>query len=44
MSDPLEKIQELIALSAEARLGGGEKAILIQHDKGNSTARETHAQ
>ena len=34
MSNQLEKVKELIALRAEARLGGGEKAIQKQHDKG----------
>ncbi|WP_290381632.1 carboxyl transferase domain-containing protein, partial [uncultured Muribaculum sp.] len=40
MSNQLEKVQELIALRNEARLGGGEKAIQKQHDKGKYTARE----
>ena len=40
MSKQLEKIQELIARRAEARLGGGEKAIAKQHEKGKFTARE----
>ena len=40
MSTQLEKIKELIALRAEARLGGGEKAIAKQHEKGKYTARE----
>ena len=40
MSKQLEKIQELIAKRAEARLGGGEKAIGKQHEKGKFTARE----
>ena len=44
MSDQLEKVKELIALRAEARLGGGEKAIQKQHDKGKYTARERIAQ
>ena len=40
MSKQLEKIQELIAQRAQARLGGGEKAIEKQHEKGKYTARE----
>ena len=40
MSKQLERIQELIALRAEARLGGGEKAIAKHHEKGKYTARE----
>ena len=40
MGKQLEKIQELISLRAEARLGGGEKAIEKQHAKGKYTARE----
>ena len=44
MSNQLEKVQELIALRNEARLGGGEKAIQKQHDKGKYTARERIAQ
>ena len=40
MSKQLERIQELIALRAEARLGGGEKAIAKHHEKGKFTARE----
>jgi len=35
-----EKIQQLRAFKAEARLGGGEKRIEIQHQKGKLTARE----
>ncbi|HOE03891.1 MAG TPA: acyl-CoA carboxylase subunit beta [Bacteroidales bacterium] len=34
------KIGELVAKRAEARLGGGEKRIQAQHDKGKLTARE----
>ena len=34
MSNQLEKIKELIDRRAAARLGGGEKAIQKQHDKG----------
>lgn len=44
MSNQLQKVQELIALRNEARLGGGEKAIQKQHDKGKYTARERIAQ
>ena len=40
MSKQLERIQELISLRAEARLGGGQKAIDKQHEKGKFTARE----
>lgn len=36
----LDKIKELIELRAKARLGGGEKRIQAQHDKGKYTARE----
>ncbi|MFV0378456.1 MAG: acyl-CoA carboxylase subunit beta [Mangrovibacterium sp.] len=35
-----DKIQHLIALRAEAKLGGGEKRIAAQHAKGKMTARE----
>lgn len=44
MSTQLAKIQQLIDLRAQARLGGGEKAIQKQHDKGKYTARERIAQ
>lgn len=44
MSNHLEKVKELIALRAEARMGGGEKAIQKQHEKGKYTARERIAQ
>jgi len=44
MSKQTEKIQELIDKRAEARLGGGEKAIEKQHAKGKYTARERIAQ
>ena len=44
MSTQLDKIQELINLRKEARLGGGEKAIQKQHEKGKYTARERIAQ
>jgi Acetyl-CoA carboxylase, carboxyltransferase component (subunits alpha and beta) len=40
MSTQLEKVKELIELRTQARLGGGEKAIQKQHDKGKYTARE----
>lgn len=36
----LEKIKELVELRAKAHLGGGEKAIAKQHEKGKLTARE----
>ena len=44
MSKQTEKIQELIDKRSEARLGGGEKAIEKQHQKGKYTARERIAQ
>lgn len=44
MSSQLEKVQELIDLRAKARLGGGEKAIAKQHERGKYTARERIAQ
>ena len=34
MSKQLEKIKQLIEKREQARLGGGEKAIQKQHDKG----------
>ena len=37
MSNQLEKIKELIERRATARLGGGEKAIAKQHEKGKYT-------
>lgn len=40
MSKQLERIKELVELRAKARLGGGEKAIAKQHEKGKYTARE----
>ena len=40
MSTQLEKIKKLIEKREEARLGGGEKAIQKQHDRGKYTARE----
>ena len=36
----LEKVKELIELRAKAKLGGGEKRIAAQHEKGKYTARE----
>ncbi len=44
MSKQEEKIQELIEKRAKARLGGGEKAIEKQHERGKYTARERIAQ
>ncbi len=44
MSSQLEKVKELIELRTEARLGGGEKAIEKQHERGKYTARERIAQ
>ncbi|MBO5880403.1 MAG: acyl-CoA carboxylase subunit beta, partial [Paraprevotella sp.] len=40
MSNQLERIKELIDLRIKARMGGGEKAIVKQHEKGKLTARE----
>ena len=40
MSNQLEKVKELIELRTEARLGGGQKAIDKQHERGKYTARE----
>ena len=40
MSNQLEKVQQLIAMREKARLGGGEKAIEKQHERGKYTARE----
>src|SRR5574344_1317188 len=40
MSKQIEKIKELIAKREQARLGGGEKAIVKQHERGKYTARE----
>ena len=40
MSKQLEKIKQLIEKREQARLGGGEKAIQKQHDRGKYTARE----
>jgi methylmalonyl-CoA decarboxylase subunit alpha len=35
-----KKVQELLDLRKQARLGGGEKRIEAQHKKGKLTARE----
>ena len=40
MSKQLEKIKQLIEKREQARLGGGEKAIQKQHERGKYTARE----
>ena len=40
MSKQTEKIKELVAKREQARLGGGEKAIQKQHERGKYTARE----
>ncbi len=40
MSNQLEKVKELIQLREKARLGGGQKRIDSQHQKGKYTARE----
>lgn len=40
MSNQLEKVKELIQLREKARIGGGEKRIESQHQKGKYTARE----
>lgn len=40
MSNQLEKVKALIQLREKARLGGGEKRIESQHQKGKYTARE----
>ncbi|MFZ4455329.1 MAG: acyl-CoA carboxylase subunit beta [Bacteroidales bacterium] len=40
MSNQLEKVKELIKLREKARIGGGEKRIAAQHNKGKYTARE----
>ena len=39
MSRQTEKIKELIAKREQARLGGGEKAIDKQHQRGKYTSR-----
>ncbi len=40
MSNQLEKVKALIQLREQARLGGGQKRIDSQHQKGKYTARE----
>ena len=40
MSQQLEQVKALIALREKARLGGGQKRIDAQHEKGKYTARE----
>ncbi len=40
MSENKNKVAKLIALREEARLGGGQKRIDAQHEKGKYTARE----
>lgn len=40
MSTNIEKIRDLVEKRAQARLGGGEKRIESQHEKGKLTARE----
>lgn len=40
MSKQVERINELVDLRAQARIGGGEKAIEKQHERGKYTARE----
>ena len=40
MATNQEKIKQLIELRKTAQLGGGEKAIAKQHEKGKYTARE----
>ncbi|MDR3227350.1 MAG: methylmalonyl-CoA carboxyltransferase, partial [Prevotellaceae bacterium] len=40
MSNQLEKVKELIELREKSRLGGGQKRIDSQHQKGKYTARE----
>ena len=40
MSRQIEKIKALVAKREEARLGGGQKAIDKQHERGKYTARE----
>ena len=44
MSIQANKIKKLIENREKARLGGGEKAIEKQHDRGKFTARERIAQ
>ena len=40
MDNQQEKVKQLISLREKARLGGGEKRIASQHEKGKYTARE----
>ena len=40
MSQQLEQVKALIELREKARLGGGQKRIDSQHQKGKYTARE----
>ncbi|MDO4736623.1 MAG: carboxyl transferase domain-containing protein, partial [Bacteroidia bacterium] len=40
MSQQLEQVKALISLREKARIGGGQKRIDSQHDKGKYTARE----
>ena len=40
MSIQQEKIKELVERRAQARMGGGQKRIDVQHQKGKLTARE----
>jgi len=40
MDNQQEKVKQLISLREKARLGGGEKRIVSQHEKGKYTARE----
>ena len=40
MSNQNDKIQELVARREAAKLGGGQKRIDAQHQKGKLTARE----
>ncbi|MDR0667117.1 MAG: methylmalonyl-CoA carboxyltransferase, partial [Prevotellaceae bacterium] len=40
MSNQIESVKALIKLREEARLGGGQKRIDSQHQKGKYTARE----
>ena len=40
MSNQLAKVQELMVLREQARLGGGQNAIDKQHERGKHTARE----
>ena len=40
MSNQLEQVKALISLREKARIGGGQKRIDSQHEKGKYTARE----